>query len=413
MPRKNKQSKNKRRVAAAEQALSRIPTTTARKRKPQKRNSPKRSPVSLLDTYCQSVTHDVLVPTIGLPSRNHAGPVMAYSVKSSFGLNAANHSSLVATVVANPYLAMFEDFNYEKLNAAAAEIAMTMPTVFTNTTASGQGIPVSPNITQISATQMIGTSHTTAYTGRCRCTGMKFRITYLGPWTNKGGELLLFTNPDNISLACQLDSTTTAGQTFNSAFLTNAELDQSSTMVTRVPIGDVFEFVWRPRNVDFYDYKTNYPNNTALAGTTAVPNSLIADYLPQTEIANAVVTQGWVTGFQLRPAAGTAATALPYRCEIEAFYEATVNFLEYDPSGQTVAGRAYYTPTHVVSQNSAASDKIANHLASTHHARQHNVFAHGHNLSLAKTAEKAGSAVVRSAAAGLAEAAGARIAALF
>lgn len=407
---KSSRGKNSRRIKSAEDALAAIPHQGGRRPR-----GPSR-PSNLTAEYVQSLHSDVLIPTYGLPSPNYAGPVTARSFRATYQLVAANHASLASTFVMNPYLVAWTQFAYEKL-AGGANAACLVPTSFANNaTANHSGIPVSSSavdhIDRISFTSQNATNHNTAYTGKVRVLGVKYRLTYTGTWNNRGGELLIFTNPDQLSLICQEDAAATGGaDRFLSGFNTGLEIDNAVNMVTRVPIGDTFEWVWRPTDLQFRDYDTYVPDIVPAVAATSAGSITALKYLPSTENPNSVTPMGWTSGFQLRPATGTVAQNLPYRCDIEVMIEQTSYLLEVNAASGTVAlGTPLYNPSHHVAADSASHDKITNALARTHAARTHTSFVSGKSLALvANRAKAAGSKYVTSMVSGLAEASAARL----
>jgi len=393
----NAKSKNFRRVASADAALraydrsqsnqrSNRPRSHRASSRPHPYSRPKRSQNDSATTYIQSCYADVLVPSFGLPSPNYSGPVAAQTLKGSFRLSQGTVNSLgyISTVL-NPTLLPFTTLQYEKL-AGGTMANCAVPTMYTNSTNMDYtGLPYQDNSTanqtQLFLAGQQSSSGATQYTGKTRCLGIKFRLTYLGTVLDRGGEVVIFDNPQNIALACQCDDSATGGGfRFRTAFNSSAEIDAAYNMVTRIPLDHVVEWVWRPTDLDFKDVSTLVADLASNVAGSTTGSVAAVPYLPSAETPNATTSMGWVAGFQVRPAKALTSTVSNYRLDIESYHESLFCVLDQSISSVTAAS-VITPPTHSVSKDSIRSDKISNALAHVHASRRGTNFT-GKNLKI-------------------------------
>ncbi len=380
-----KSRKNLRRVESADAALRAVTrnrnANQLRRSRPIKQNPrrPSSGPVDSATAYIQSCYADVLVPSFGLPSPNYSGPVTAMTLRGSYRLKAGlAGSNGYSTVVLNPSLLPFTQFSYEKLaNGAMTDCAV--PTIFMNSqSVNHTGIPVQDDaVNNISALSMSGQSVTTSthYTGKTRCLGIKFRLTYTGTLLDRGGEVVIFDNPTGMSFLCQSDNATTAaGFRFRSAFNSSDEIDIAYHAITRLPLDNVVEWVWRPTDLEFKDFSTRVADIASTVAGSSIGTALAAPYLPSMDCPNACTSLGWTCGFQIRPGKALTNADANYRLEIESVHEALFSVLDSSVAGSTAGGVTWPT-THHVSRNSPQSDRISNSLSVVHSARRRTNFS--------------------------------------
>lgn len=421
MPNKKSQSKskNQRRIAAAENALNKVRPVPALTRRARKAKSLRRSssvPALLSDPsrYIRSVLEDCLETGLHLPSTNYTGPYSTRTVRQRVQLSNANTANLHASLICNPYLLWTDSFMFEKA-FSGADVTCTIPTCYINTTAStSAGLPTATaplgggGLSAITMQGALANGTSQRYTGWVRCHGVKFKIYYSGTFANRGGVLACITNPGHVALAMQYENGS-ASQQPASVLTTSGEIEDSPDLAQLVNIADQFEFVWRPSSLDFKHVDTFIALDGALNAVSSTGNPAAQDYLPSEANGASVAEKGWITGFNLSPAAGTQATLANYWCEIEATYD-----LHVTRAADATAGVASIPADTVSHQDPVQAAQIHNALAQLHHARIHSTHVPQRvNLGIVAKAESYGKQALKGAAAGLAEQAAARIAAMF
>ncbi len=360
-----------------------------------------------IQKYVKSIYDDVVVGNCELPSPDYIGPYRRHQVTGRFQLNLANTASLHASVVVNPWLMWTNNFVFEKV-FAGAPVTATVPTIYQHSlTSTAAGLPTGGNLISCPLEYTLNTSSTSSWSGKVRCTGVHFRIYYTGTFANRGGMLLAFTNSQNQALATQSETGAAAAQP-TTVFDTSVELSQLARNVQMIPIGDEFSFTWRPTDLSFREFNTFVPNILdGIVGTNG--NVEVSKYLPDNGVGGSQAEMGWVTGFELRPAAGTQGTASQYFCEVSAEYD-LVAYNDNNSSG--TAGLSAYAPDRRAKVDPIAHARASNALADLHHKRTTLQFPAGAK-SLAVRAEgmleKYGGKIARNTAV---EAIGARMAAM-
>lgn len=259
---------------------------------------------------------------------------------------------------------MWTDAWYCQKLVAGADVLCTVPTIFQHATTSiAAAIPYGANCAAISVGNQYANSTSTAYTGRVRCKGIKFTVTYTGTELNKGGTIYPFHNPQKTSLLCQVE-TGVAADYPATQFDLAAEITQNSASFGCFRMGDQFSFVWRPNSLEFQDVQTYYPYEAPAVAAAASGNPSCYDYLPPQDCGSQVATKGWTTGFHLIPAAGTQGAASQYFLDFEADYD-----LEVYRGGTSSGGVAAIPATRMTYADPAAHARIANALGAVHHAR--------------------------------------------
>ncbi len=416
MPTKRMNKKNRRRIAAAERSLSRVvrvPALTRRTRKAKSQPIP-RAVIDDISRYIASVRDDYLEPGLHLPSNNYTGPYSTRTYKQRVQLQLANTANLHASFICNPYMLWMDNFIYEK-DVAGADTLVTIPTAYVNTTAStSPGLPTATapaggsGITAVTMQGAIVNGTATKYSGWVRCHGVKMKIYYAGTFNNRGGTLACVTNPQQVALAMQYEAGTAANQPAT-VFANAGEIEDSPDVSQLVTIGDQFEFVWRPRNLDFVHIDGFKSLDLAPVAASNSGNPAVDEYLPAESNGAPVAEKGWVCGFNLSPAAGTLATTSNYWLEVEACYD-----LHIMKSSDAVAGITAIPADTVGHQDPIATARAHNALAALHYSRQHSAHVPQRtNLGIVAKAEQYGKKALGGAITGLAESAASRLAAMF
>lgn len=351
--------------------------------------------------YVDSLKRDILVPSLELPSTNYYGPCRKHYVQSRVQLNLANTANLHGGIVMNPMLA-FMKYWYVQKNFANADVLCIIPTAYQHTTASTvTGLPYAGVSQPVDFNGRLSNDDQLPRAGKVRCLGVHFKIVHTGTVLNRGGSIVVFTNPQKMALACWAESAGAAAQPVT-RFNVNGVIDQALDMVQVHQLEDEFSWTWRPTDLDFHDFTGYLPLEIDPAGSGTNPASY--DYLSPDGAGAGVTPMGWTTGFEIRPAAGTQGAASQYYCDITAEYD----LYEYIEAG-TAAG-----PSTLMSQENRKADPVrAAHVQnalSEMHLQRRTIGLAPAAKSLALTAFKGFSKVARDAAV---EAIGTRVASMF
>jgi len=231
------------------------------------------------------------------------------------------------------------------------------------------------NYQALTLANQYSTSNTVGYAGWCRPQGVKFTITYLGTDLNKGGEIVVFTNPKERPLALVDNAILTANNAL--ASLTFTELNTMQDCCTIHRMDDRFSFVWRPPNTEFRHVQSDWPVDEMSATALNAENSAAraAGYTSAIDENGGPTPLGWTTGFAIRPASATTAALSNYMVEVEAVYDLALSYME---SAQTSATQPH-TMAHSHPAHTAA---IHNALAHVHFERSNAPVRAAKNLAI-------------------------------
>lgn len=325
--------------------------------------------VNDVENYIHSLQQDVLQPRGILPSPNYFGPVRKHFVQGRVQLNLANTANLHGGLTVNPNLLFFRDFYFQK-DVGGVDATVTIPTCFQHaTTSTSGGLPSnnSPAGTGLSTVELggrISNLAAGARTGWARCLGVHFKIVYTGTWNNRGGSIVLFTNPSQVSLACQYEVGGVIQQPL-SPFVTVAEIDQAMEVTQVHALSDEFSWTWRPSDLQFKHFEGYIPMETALVAASNSGNPQVFPYLSSEGNPAAITELGWTTGFEIRPAAGTQGALSNYYVDITAEYD-----LHETISSDTSAGLSSLMTMEHTKAEPMAIARVQNALSATHIARR-------------------------------------------
>jgi len=384
--------------------ISSVPKTNVQSKRSRKGRSRKGAKLensvirglATVDQYIDSLSSDVLRPGGILPSPNYFGPIRKHYVQGRTSINLANTANLHGGLVVNPRLMFLQQFQYTKVNAAAETIC-TIPTCYQHSLTSTSGglpsnlLPAAGGVTAIALNGRLTNSSTGARTGWVRCTGVHFKIVYTGTWNNRGGSIVVFTNPGSIALAKQLESgaaNTVPDTSFNSA----DEIDQAVEVTQVHCLSDEFSWTWRPSDLNFSRFDGFIPYDLANAPPPNAGNPSAECYLPSESIGASSTPMGWTTGFEIRPAAGVQGTTSNYYVDISAEYDLFETISSDTQSGVSALISSDQTVAHPM-----AVARVQNAL-STMHSQRRSVSLMPAAKSLALNTLKMGASLAKNAA---------------
>ncbi len=372
MPRQQKQQKPKARAAKKRTVQYTITTS----RRTGGAVIPRAPPLSYhrlasnVARYIDSLFRDVLCDELELPAMGFTHRYAPYSLSGRFSLTAG--TTIANTAVGmNPYHALWPNVDYDKPNSAAAEINVFVPTLFTNASTNTNGaIPDGAAQSGVVLNGQFSASATEPWEADVRVHGVRFRVNYFGTELNKGGLIYAIHNSSHKSLLNQFESDNTAATNGSLSSWTSVNaLSQATDMTQTANMGDSFEFVWRPQDLNFHTVKSHYPAVGAHA-TVAAGNTEISahDVLPSTTDITRSCPLGWVTGFLIAPATATAATAVPYSVDVE--WIGDVRMAKMDSATASNVGYNQITGVKTPHEDPILTAHLHNALAHVHAARQ-------------------------------------------
>lgn len=324
--------------------------------------------------YVHSLRTDSLASGLRLPSPGFLGsfaPVrMVQRYTPVVGTSTANGFSAIL----NPWLAAFSSFQFQYENAGVISTSSDLGALMTNSATTATVFPNGTAFTNLVLNGSTGTSSTQPARANIRVLGAKFAITYTGANQTKGGTVYAVHNPDQVSMVTRNNGSSAA---FSSG-PTLAQLASLNQGVSVHRMGDSFEYVWRPTDLEFKSVNSFVPlTQTAIATLSADPEAL-GKYIPDSTNQGTAVDAGWCTGFVVVPASATAGAAAPYIVTVEVEAELTFNYTD---------GTSNYISVFPTTQQSyshpTAHAVAANALAHTHQIRRTHT-AHTSAINLAE-----------------------------
>ncbi len=319
--------------------------------------------------YIDSLFSDHLCDALELPVSGFSHRYTPFSM-SSRGTLTAGSTITNAFLGFNPYHSVFGDIRFAKSNSSAAEIVVYVPSVFINTGTNTNGACPSGGAQEgVSLNGRWASSAAEPYEADVRIHGVRVRINYFGTELNKGGLISAIHNPMNKSILYQDEANNTADTNGSLSSLTAPSSIQYATdMAQTAHLGDSFEFVWRPENLDFKNVQNFY--GTTGAHATAASGNAVMDarrILPDNEEATASCPAGWVGGVLIQPATATANTAIPYQFDIEVIGDFRVSKMDSASAGNIAYPVVAGTKTPI--EDPVLTAHARNALAHLHAAR--------------------------------------------
>jgi hypothetical protein len=349
-----------------------------RQRKPKFKLTPKRSiakqPIFRSITahgsrYITSLYRDILTTGLELPSTNYFGPYDKFTVTGRTAINLANTANLHGGIIVNPMLMFMQSF-YGQKSSAGADVTFEVPTVYQHaTTSTNTGCPsnlVAGGITSVLFNSRLNNTTAAALRAKVRCLGVHFKIYYTGTWNNRGGTIVAYTNPTGVALATCAEPYP-ANQQPVSAFqsLASADLAGLPEITSVHHLDEEFSFTWRPSTLDFMDVDGYVPDESPVPAASTSGNPALRPYLSFDGAPAATTPAGWITGFEIRPAAGTQGTVSNYYCEIMADFD-----LQTTLSGQSYSGITYNASNRTTLSDPNTASAVHNALSDLHVSRR-------------------------------------------
>ncbi len=344
--------------------------------------------------YIRSLREDTLPPSIRLPSFGYSS---GYTRRRTFFRSQLTAGAAVeASCLVNPYIAAFTDHQYREVYTAGTPAVLGsnyVPGVLINSSTTPSGsLPTDSSFTALSPTGgVLPTTGAVGYNAYVRVRGVHIRVLYTGTELNMGGEIIAFHNSGEFPLAINKAAAADGSASWTQPFTTNAEIQASAELASVHRLGRSFEFVWRPRSVDFKNVQS-FVGTAENNGTVAQSNTYVAPsgYLPNTIVPGAA-PKGWLTGFKILPASGTAATSLNYMVEV--MVDADVSVYSSRSSGEALGG-TYLPSTEIPQSHPLLESAITNALSSLHATRSAKSIPHNQsNLAIRSRANTASSLV--------------------